>query len=144
MSYVKIWIHCVWSAKNRDYLITDSLRPLLLSHIREYTRSKTIALDYINAHKDHFHALINLRKEQTIADIMHLIKGESSFWVNKMHLSHKHFAWQDDYYAASISYLQVDTIRAYIKNQDEHHKKMTWDEELKLFYKEYGYDKLKG
>jgi putative transposase len=144
MSYVKIWLHCVWSTKNREYTITNSLRPALLSHFREYAKSKSITLDYINAHRDHVHALIIIKKEQNIAEIMHLIKGESSFWVNKMQLSDQHFAWQDDYYAASVSYSHIDKVRAYIKNQDEHHKKMTWEEELNSFYKEYGFEKIKG
>jgi len=144
MSYVKIWLHCVWSTKDRECIIPNSFRPLLLSHFRDYAKSKSIVLDYINVHKDHVHALVNLGKEQNIAEIMHLLKGESSYWVNKMQQLEYHFAWQDDYFAASVSHSQVDKVRAYIKNQDAHHKKMTWDEELDLLLKKYGFEKIKG
>jgi len=144
MSYVKIWLHCVWSTKNRECIIPNSFRLVLLSHFREYTLSKSIFLDYINAHKDHVHALINLGKEQNVADIMHLLKGESSNWVNKMQQLNYHFGWQDDYFAASVSHSLVDRVSAYIKNQDEHHKKMTWDEELDLLLQKYGFVKIKG
>ena len=80
----------------------------------------------MNAHKDHVHALISLGKKQTIADIMQLIKGESSHWVNKMKVLPYQFTWQDDYYTTSVSYSHVNKVREYIKNQDEHHRKMTW------------------
>jgi putative transposase len=144
MSYVKIWLHCVWSTKNRECIISNSLRHVLLSHLRENAKSKSIYLDFINAHQNHVHALINLQKEQNISEIMQLIKGESSFWINKMQLADYHFGWQDDYYAASVSHSHVDKVRAYIKNQDEHHKKVTWEEEINLFYVKYGFEKIMG
>jgi putative transposase len=144
MSYVKIWLHYVWSTKNRECFITNSLRPVLLSHIREYTKSKSVVLDYINAHKDHVHALVNLGKEQSIAEIMKLIKGESSYWINKKELLKQPFAWQDDYFAASVSHSHVNKVCDYIKNQDEHHKKMIWEEELNVFLEKYGFERIKG
>ena len=143
MSYVKIWLHCVLSTKNRECIITNSLRPVLLSHFMEYAKSKTIVLDSINAYKDHVHCLINLKKEQNIAKIMQLLKGESSFWINKMQLTNYHFAWQDDYFAASVSHAQVYKVRDYINNQDEHHKKMIWEEELNLFLEKYRFERIK-
>jgi len=144
MSYTKIWLHCVWSTKNRSNIISNSFRPALLSHIREQAQQKGIFLDYINAHKDHVHALINLGRTQTIADVMQQIKGESSFWINKQKVMPLKFNWQDDYFAVSVSHSHVNKVRAYIKNQDEHHKKITWDEEVDLFLKKYGFDRIKG
>ncbi len=144
MSYTKIWLHCVWSTKNRSNTISNSFRPALLSHIREQAQKKGILLDYINAHKDHVHALINLGKTQTIADVMQQIKGESSHWINKQKVMPFKFNWQDDYFAVSVSHSHVNKVRAYIKNQDEHHKKITWDEEVDLFLKQYGFDRIKG
>jgi len=144
MSYTKIWLHCVWSTKNRDNIISNSFRPALLSHIREQAMEKGIFLDYINAHKDHVHALINLGKTQTIADVMQQIKGESSHWINKQKVMPFKFNWQDDYFAVSVSHSQVDKVRSYIKTQDEHHTNMTWDEEVDLFLKRYGFERVKG
>jgi len=86
MSYTKIWLHCVWNTKNRSNIISNSFRPVLLSHIREQALQKGIFLDYINAHKDHVHALINLGRTQTIADVIQQIKGESSYWINKQNV----------------------------------------------------------
>jgi putative transposase len=144
MSYTKIWLHCVWSTKNRQNIISNSLRPVLLSHIREKASEKGIFLDFINAHKNHVHALINLGKQQTIADIMHQLKGESSHWINKMNLMPEKFSWQDDYFAVSVSQSHFERVRRYIQNQDEHHRKMSWNDEVELFLEKYGFEKIKG
>ena len=143
MSYTTIWLHCVWSTKNRDHLISSIFRPVLLSHFREQAKEKDIFLDYINAHEDHVHALINLGKQQTIADIMHQLKGESSYWINKVDVMPFKFQWQDDYFAISVSPSHVERVRKYIQNQDEHHREITWEEEAEIFMKKYGFERIK-
>jgi REP element-mobilizing transposase RayT len=142
MSYVKIWLHCVWSTKNRDQIIPHSFRPEVLKHFRENAEEKNIALDYINAHENHVHALINLGKQQNLATIMQYLKGESSFWINSKKILSSQFSWQDDYFAVSVGHSQVERIRNYIKNQDEHHQKMSWEEEVDLFMKKYGFEQI--
>jgi len=144
MSYVKIWLHCVWSSKNRDQIISQSFHPELLKHFRENADEKNIVLDYINAHENHVHALINLGKQQNLATIMQYLKGESSFWINNKKILSSQFSWQDDYFAVSVGHSQVERIRNYIKNQDEHHHKMSWEEEVDLFMKKYGFEQIKG
>ncbi|MDP2887959.1 MAG: IS200/IS605 family transposase [Bacteroidota bacterium] len=144
MSYVKIWLHCVWSTKNRTCIIPKSFRPALLKHFREDANEKNIALDYINAHEDHVHALINLGKQQNLSTVMQYLKGESSFWINSQKILSCQFSWQDDYFAVSVSHSHVDRVRQYIKNQDEHHKKISWEEEVELFLKKYGFERIKG
>ena len=144
MSFIKIWLHCVWSTKNRECIIPFSFRPDLLKHFRDNAIGKKILLDYINAHTDHVHALINLGKQQNVADVMRLLKGESSFWINQQKILPYHFEWQDDYFALSISHSHVDRVRNYIRNQDEHHRKISWEQEIELFLKNYGFEKIKG
>jgi REP element-mobilizing transposase RayT len=143
MSYTKIWLHCVWSTKNRDHLISNNFRPALLSHFREQATIKNIFFDYINAHEDHVHALINLGKQQNIADIMHLLKGESSNWINKVDIMPYKFHWQDDYFAVSVSQSHMEIVRKYIQNQDKHHRKMSWEEESEIFMKKYDFERIK-
>jgi putative transposase len=121
-----------------------SFRPTLLKHLRENAIDKNITLDFINAHIDHVHALVNMGKQQNLSTIMQYLKGESSFWINQQKISPYHFAWQDDYFAVSISHSQVDRVRKYIKNQDEHHKKMCWEEEVELFLRKYGFERMMG
>ncbi len=144
MSYVKIWLHCVWSTKNRSNIIPNSFRQELLNHFMQNADEKNINLDFINAHENHVHALMKLGKQQNLATIMQYLKGESSFWINNQKKLPYQFAWQDDYFAVSIGHSQVEQVRKYIKNQDEHHRKISWDEEVELFMKKYGFDQIKG
>ena len=73
---------------------------------------------------------------------MQLIKGESSFWINKHQLTKTKFEWQDEYYAVSVSESIVNRVRDYIKNQENHHKKKTLEEELNEFITRYEFKKL--
>ena len=140
MPYTKVLIHYIWSTKNREYLISKELKPLLLEHIKENSIKKEIFIDTLNCVSDHIHLLVSLGTEQTIAKTAMLIKGESSFWVNKQQrLKTKpawpvgRFEWQDEYIALSVSYSAIDKVRAYILNQEEHHKKKTFGEEYEEF-----------
>jgi putative transposase len=136
MPFCKIYIHFIWATKCRRPIISKELKPVLLKHMRENCRSKGIFLDSINCVSDHIHLLVSLGTEQTIAKTMMLIKGESSFWVNKQKLIKGHFEWQDDYIALSVNYNALDNIRAYIRNQEEHHRKKNFNEEYQLFIAE--------
>ncbi|MEJ7830505.1 MAG: IS200/IS605 family transposase, partial [Segetibacter sp.] len=128
-----VLIHFIWATKNREHLISQELKPLLLQHIKENSIKKEIFIDTINCVSDHIHLLVSLGTEQTIAKTAMLIKGESSFWVNKQKLIKSKFEWQDEYIALSVSYSAVDKLRAYISNQETHHKKKTFAEEYEEF-----------
>ena len=144
MPFIKIWIHLVWATKNRAPLLTSDIRQQVFSHIRENAPKKNIHLDFVNGHIDHVHVLISLNQKQTIAEIMQLIKGESSFWINKNNLCKAKFEWQDEYFAVSVSESGINNVREYIKNQEEHHKKKNFEEEYDEFIKKYGFKIMKG
>ncbi len=133
MPYTKVLIHFIWATKNREHLIHKELKPLLLQHIKENSIKKEIFIDMLNCVSDHIHLLVSLGTEQTIAKIAMLIKGKSSFWVNKQKLSKSKFEWQDEYIALSVSFSAVDKVRAYISNQEIHHRKKTFAEEYEEF-----------
>lgn len=111
----------------------------MLQHIKENSVKKGIFIDTINCVPDHIHLLLSLGTEQTIAKTAMLIKGESSFWVNKQQLIKHNFEWQDEYIALSVSYSALDKVRAYILNQEEHHKKKTFTEEYDEFLKAHDF-----
>ena len=74
---------------------------------------------------------------------MQLIKGEASFWINKNKLI-QGFEWADEYFAVSVSESQLYKVREYIANQEEHHRKKTWQEEYDEFMNLYGFALIKG
>ena len=144
LSYVKIWIHCVWGTKNRSAFLTKQNKKKIIKHILENSKEKDIYIDCINGYKDHLHCIVSLNKDQNISKVMQLIKGESSFWINKNRITQTKFEWADDYFAVSVSESQISIVRNYINNQEEHHRVKTWQEEYEAFMKKYGFTKLQG
>lgn len=144
MPFLKIYIHFVWSTKNRiPFLNSAELRQKVWNHIRDNASSKGIFIDFISGYEDHCHCLISLGIDQTIQKTIQLIKGESSFWINKNQLTKSKFEWQDEYFAVSVSESMIDKVRDYIKNQEVHHKKKSFQEEYDEFILKYGFEKMK-
>jgi len=137
MSYLSIWVHSVWTTKNRIPFLKGDVLELVVNHIRENARTKGIFLDHINGYDEHLHALISMGGSQNISDIMQLIKGESSFWINKNKLTSQKFEWQDDFYSVSVGQSQLQNLRTYIRSQVYHHRSETFKKELDKMIKEY-------
>ena len=144
MPYVSVYIHFVWSTKNRiPYLETKAIREALWQHIRDNGKLKGIFIDFVNGHQQHCHCLVSLGTEQTLSKVMQLIKGESAFWFNRQSFIKDKLEWQDEYFAVSVSQSALNKVREYIKNQEEHHKKKTFQREYDEFIEKYGFQKFK-
>ncbi len=139
MAFVKIWIHAVWSTKNRESILEKTKRIELFKHIRQNAQEKEIYIDFINGVEDHIHALLCLNAELSISKTMQLIKGEASFWANKENIFSKKLQWADEYFAVSVSESQIVAVREYIKNQEEHHAKKTFTQEYEEFISKFGF-----
>lgn len=140
MAFIKIYIHLVFSTKNRiPYLLTPELRVKVWKHIKSNASEKGIFLEMVNGYSDHCHCLISLGSNQNIEKIAQLIKGESSHWINKNNLTKEKFAWQEEYFAVSISESMIETVRNYIKNQEKHHQKKSFSEEYSEFMEKYNF-----
>ena len=143
MPFVKVWIHFVWSTKNREPILSDEIRTVLFPHIKKNARYKNIHIDFINGYLEHVHCLISLGADQTIEKIMQLIKGESSFWINRNKLTRTRFEWQDEYFAVSVSESNLESVRRYIANQQIHHRKRSFRDEFDDFIVRGGFQKFK-
>lgn len=143
MSFIKVYVHYVWSTKNRDTLLLDNMRVEVFNHIRENARNKNIFIDFLNGYIDHVHCLISLNDDLSIGKIAQLIKGESSYWINKNKLTNEKFEWQDEYLAIGVGDDKIKIVRNYIANQGEHHKKFTFQQEYDKFIERYGFEIVK-
>ena len=96
----------------------------------------------INSMPDHLHLFFGFRPNQSLSDLMRMVKGESSEWINKQGFNKSIFRWQEGYGAFSYSRSQIKTVANYIENQEEHHRKKTFLEEYKNFLElfEVAYD----
>jgi len=140
MPFIKIYIHIVFLTKNRiPYFNTSELKIKVWKHIKENATEKGIFVDMVNGYSDHCHCLISLSSNQNIEKVVQLLKGESSHWINKHQLTKEKFAWQDEYFAVSVSESMVESVRNYIKNQESHHRKKTFIEEYQEFIEKYNF-----
>jgi len=138
MSYVRIWVHLVFTTQHREPYLGEDIRKALIRHITENCRQKGIFLDSVGGWSDQLHLLISLAREQNIAKVAMLIKGESAHWLNQQGLIRGKFRWQDDYFAISVSESQVESVRSYIARQEEHHRAISFDKELNTLSEIFG------
>ena len=115
----------------------------MFRHLKENAETKEIWLDSVNGHAEHIHCLVSMNKDKSISEIVRLIKGESSFWINKSKLVRQKFAWQDDYWAVSVSESHLEKIREYIYQQEDHHRSRSFAEEVQEFMEKYGWNIIK-
>lgn len=130
-SFNKIWIHAIWSTKERMPLIHPTVESKIHPFIAEQLREQGCPVRIINGMPVHIHCLFLLSPLKSIAEVIKQIKGSSSHFVNQNNLIVEKFAWQTGYAAYSVSESMVDKVYQYIKNQKKHHTK-------KSFQQEYG------
>lgn len=143
MPWIKVWLHFVWCTKERFPYLQDGIRTRVFEHIRENATTKKIHIDFLNGFVEHVHCLVSLGSDQTLEKLMHLIKGESSFWINKNQLTKGRFEWQDEYFVASVSESNVAAVRRYIARQEEHHSKVSFDREFDDMLSRAGFQRYK-
>lgn len=130
-TFHQIWIHAIWSVKHRYPYLKRPLRYRLFQYIRKKANEKEYTIDMINGVSDHVHCLLCLKPSVLLSKMIKDIKGSSSRWINEQNLEEGYFAWQVGYAAISVSPYNVQKVRNYIKNQEIHHKEMSFEEEIK-------------
>ena len=139
MGYIKIYVHFVWTTKDKEPLLQKEIRETIFAHIRENARAKGIFIDFIGGYFDHVHCLISLNPDLRISETIQLLKGESSFWINKNKLTKCKFEWQREYYGISVNLKNLNRVREYIRNQEAHHNKIPFQFEYEEFKKAIGF-----
>ncbi len=142
-SFNKIWIHAIWSTKDRHPFIHSNVEHKIYHFISEQFREQGCPVNIINGMPDHVHCLFLLSPQKSIAEVIKQIKGSSSHYINQNNLIIDKFSWQTGYAAYSVSESVVDKVHNYIHNQKQHHAKKTFQQEYDEFIKLYGLDNEK-
>ena len=135
-TYVSSLIHCVFSTKNRRDLIAEEIQPQLWAFVGGIARRNGFKALIVGGIANHVHVLLSLPATLPLAKAMQLIKGASSHWMNENHT--RDFAWQEGYGAFTVGISQKDQTISYIRQQPEHHKKRSFEEEFVTFLKKHG------
>jgi putative transposase len=136
-SLAKIYVHLIFSTKNRERTIPDHLRPTLHSYMGGILNEQGCTPVEINTEPDHAHALFILSRTVALSEVVGNLKKGATNWLHEQSLDLKGFYWQNGYGAFSVSQSAVENVREYIRNQREHHKKVTFQDELRAFLKRY-------
>jgi putative transposase len=137
-SFHKIWIHAIWSTKERLPLIEQSIEKKLHQFISKQFLELGCFVRAVNGMHEHVHCLFLLNPQKTIAEVMKTVKGSSSHYINQNDLITAKFAWQTGYAAFSVSESTVERVCNYIHNQKQHHSKQDFTKEYDAFLSLYG------
>jgi putative transposase len=137
-SYSRCWLHLVWGTLGRDRLLQKEAAGRVSRYLSEYAEAKGIYMKINHVNADHVHALIDLPTGMSIEEVVQLLKGSSSHWINANDITPGKFAWGRGYGAFSVSESNVKTVAAYIAEQEQHHQIRTFAEELKQFIERHG------
>ena len=132
-SLARLHIHLVFSTKNREPLIADPVRDSLHRYMATVLQNLGCAPVLINSVEDHTHLLFDLARTVSISQVVEDVKKSSSKWIKTQGPEFAGFAWQAGYGAFAVSESNVETVRAYIANQREHHRTKTFQEEYRAF-----------
>jgi REP element-mobilizing transposase RayT len=136
-TYIQIHIHAIVAVKFRAAVIMPLWKERLHQYITGIIQNHTHKVLSINRMPDHLHLFFGFRPNQSLSDLMRLVKGESSEWINKQRFTPSVFRWQEGYAAFSYARSQVKTVAQYVEDQETHHSKKTFLEEYKQFLRQF-------
>jgi putative transposase len=139
-SFISLLVHCVWSTKNREPVLSSDLRDRLWPYLGGIARENKMKALAIGGAADHVHILISLPATLSVAKALQLLKGNSSKWIHETFPKLHAFEWQEEYGAFSIGISGIDDTAAYIRNQTEHHRMRSFREEIIAMLRRHGFD----
>ena len=137
-SLSKIWSHLIFSTKDRYPFLSDQdVREQLHAYMAAILRNNDCPTLVVGGVTDHVHALFVLSKNHSIAQIVYEVKRSSSKWIKTQSSEYKKFHWQSGYGAFSVSQSHVGQVQRYILRQEQHHRKVTFQDEYRESLKRY-------
>jgi REP-associated tyrosine transposase len=136
-SLAKVYLHVIFSTKNREPLLLDDWRDELFRVMGGAANNLGCQSLIVGGMPDHVHLLIQLSRTITMADAIGKIKSTSSLWINQTHPTRSPFHWQAGYAVLSVSQSNVEAVRTYIQDQAKHHAKQSFQDELRDWLRRY-------
>ncbi len=135
-SLAKILVHVIFSTKNREPLIPGDLRPALHAYVTGILKNLQCPSLQTGGTTDHVHTLLSLARTRSVAEVVEEMKKGSSKWMKQQ--SVRDFYWQAGYGAFSVGESQAAAVIRYIAQQEAHHRRVSFQEELRRFLDRYG------
>ena len=132
-SLSKILVHIVFSTKNHAPILSQKIHAELFGYIAGILKNLDSKAIIINGTEDHIHILCQLSKKHSASEIIQKTKSNSSKWIKQQSPDLANFQWQNGFGVFSVSESNISAVKSYIESQQEHHQKITFQEELKKF-----------
>ena len=132
---VYLFVHAIWSVRQREPLLSKPVRRVLFAHIQKEGEEKGMRVLAVNGVEDHVHCLVQLLPSQNLSQVIKSIRALSAGWLNETKLLAAPFEWEENYVAISVSPSSLKQVTDYIAKQEEHHKSRTLESELEVFEK---------
>lgn len=136
-SLSKVYIHITFSTKDRHHLIDEKIRESLFQYLGGVCKGLECNPVKVGGYTDHVHILCLLSRKIAQMNLLEELKKQSSKWIKTQGNAYSNFYWQDGYGVFSVNPTQIDMVVDYIKNQEEHHKTLSFQDELRAFLKKY-------
>ena len=136
-TFSQIYLHIVFSVRNREALIAETWEVALHKYIAGIITNRGHKLLVINGMPDHIHIFIGFKPVESVADLVREVKKSSTDFINDKGYLRGKFYWQEGYGVFSNSDSQVKDVCNYIANQKEHHKKISFKDEYLAILKQY-------
>ncbi|WP_312075307.1 IS200/IS605 family transposase [Chryseobacterium sp.] len=133
----KIYVHLIFSTKNRVPFLTDDIKDELFNYLGGVCKNLECNPLQVGGYKDHVHILCLLSKKMTLVKLLEEVKSSSSKWIKTKDEKFSNFYWQSGYGAFSVNPTETDLVKKYIQNQEEHHKVKNFQDEYRAFLKKY-------
>ena len=137
-THTKLVYHIIFSTKHRAPLLGDSIRDEVHRYLGGIILGEQGVPIQVGGTSDHVHLLVQLTAVAPLADLMRRLKSNSSKWLNDGRKTASKFGWQDGYAAFTVSESQIERIRQYIVNQEEHHRRSDFKTELRALLERHG------
>lgn len=133
----KIYLHLIFSTKNREHSLPDHIRADLHSYMGGILHGLGCSPIEINTEPDHTHILFVMSRTETVSNVVGQLKKSSNDWLRNRDQQFKDFYWQGGFGVFSVSQSSIEEVRQYIRNQREHHKQVSFQDEFRMFLKRY-------
>jgi putative transposase len=137
-SFAALLVHVVFSTKDRQPILAPDLAVRLFPYMGGIVREMKGTALAINGTDDHVHLLLQIPTAVAVAEMLRVLKANSSRWVHEQFPEYVQFAWQGGYGAFTVSHSRAEAVSQYIATQEEHHRKVSFESEFLALLKKHG------
>jgi putative transposase len=137
-SFTNLLYHIVFSTKERHPWLASEVAPRVFAYLGGIVREQGGIALIVNGIADHVHLLTKLHQDHPVSGFVRAVKAGTSLWIHKTFPTMESFAWQTGYGAFTVSSSRVESVRAYIQNQEEHHRNKPFQEEFRELLQKHG------